>query len=115
MEPSEILVRYQKELLNDKNPLRAWEKSRRIGASFVLALEAVLDGMGRNGSDTWYISYNLDMTKQFIEDCKYWAKALQLAADYFEEEVIDENNKTFKVYSLVFVSGFQVSALPSTE
>ena len=115
MEQSDILIRYQKDFLNDRNPLRVWEKSRRIGASFVLALEAVLDGMIQGGSDTWYISYNLDMTKQFIDDCKYWAKALQLVAEYFEEEVIDENNKTFKVYSLVFVSGRQVSALPSTE
>ena len=115
MDPLDILVPYQKAILNDKNPLRIWEKSRRVGASFVLALEAALDAMTASGGDTFYIAYNLDMTKQFIEDAKYWARVLQIASDYFEEEVVDENNKTFKVYSLVFVSGHEISALPSTE
>jgi phage FluMu gp28-like protein len=115
MDPLEILVPYQKAVLNDRGPLRVWEKSRRIGASFALALEAALDAMTAGGSDTFYIAYNLDMTKQFIDDAKYWARVLQAAADYFEEEVADENSKTFKVYSLAFASGHEISALPSTE
>jgi phage FluMu gp28-like protein len=67
--------------------------------------------MTEGESDIWYISYNMDMTKQFIDDAKYWARTLQLAADYFETEIVDENNKTFKVYTLVMASGHEISAL----
>ena len=35
------LLPYQVHWITDKNPLRLWEKSRRIGASYTLALEAV--------------------------------------------------------------------------
>jgi phage FluMu gp28-like protein len=111
----EILLPFQKKFLEDATPLRVWEKSRRIGASWVLALEAVLDGMTAGGSNTYYISYNHDMTKQFIDDAKYWTRTLQIAASYYEAEVADENNKTFKVYALVLASGHEISALPSTE
>jgi phage FluMu gp28-like protein len=111
----EILLPFQKGFLEDKTPLRIWEKSRRIGASWVLALEAVLDGMTAGGSNTYYISYNHDMTKQFIDDAKYWTRILQIIANYYEAEVAGENNKTFKVYTLVLASGHEISALPSTE
>jgi phage FluMu gp28-like protein len=114
-EELEILLPFQKTFLEDKSPLRIWEKSRRIGASWVLALESVLDGMTPGGSNTYYISYNYDMTKQFIDDAKYWTRILQLIAKYYEAELADENNKTFKVYTLVLASGHEISALPSTE
>jgi phage FluMu gp28-like protein len=115
MDPLDILLPYQKRWLTDGRPLRIWEKSRRIGASWVLALEAVLDGMKQNGRNTYYLSYNKDMTRQFIRDALYWARSLKAAADYFEEEIIDENNKTVTVFRLTFVSGFEITALPSTE
>jgi phage FluMu gp28-like protein len=111
----EILLPYQKRWLEDKSPLRIWEKSRRIGASWVLALEAVLDGAGQGGRSTYYLSYNKDMTRQFIKDASYWAKALQIAAEYFEEELIDENSKTVTVFRITLVSGSEIAALPSTE
>jgi len=115
MDPLEILLSYQKKWLEDNSPLRIWEKSRRIGASWVLALEADLDGMTEGGTNTYYISYNHEMTKQFIQDAQYWARSLQLAAEYFEAEVVDENKQTFMVYTLRLASGHEISALPSTE
>jgi phage FluMu gp28-like protein len=115
MDPLDILLPYQKRWLNDASPLRIWEKSRRIGASWTAALEAVLDGMKERGRNTFYLSYNKEMTRQFIRDCLYWSRALQAAAGYFEEEVLDENSKTVTVFRLTFVSGFEITALPSTE
>jgi phage FluMu gp28-like protein len=115
MDLSDILLPYQKRWLADKSPLRIWEKSRRIGASWVLAAEAVLDGMAGSGGNTYYISYNYDMTKQFIDDAKDWARLFQLVAKELEEEVVDENNRTFKVYALILTSGHGIYALPSTE
>jgi phage FluMu gp28-like protein len=115
MDPLDILLPYQKRWLNDGRPLRIWEKSRRVGASWVLALEAVLDGMKERGRNTYYLSYNKDMTRQFIKDCLYWARALRIAAEYLEEEILDENSKTVTVFRLTFVSGFEITALPSTE
>jgi phage FluMu gp28-like protein len=112
---ADILLPYQKRWLEDKTPLRIWEKSRRIGASWVLALEAVLDGAPQAGRSTYYLSYNKDMTRQFIRDASYWAKALQIAADYFEEELVDETSKTVTVFRITLVSGREIAALPSTE
>ncbi|MCL1812234.1 MAG: terminase family protein [Treponema sp.] len=115
MEALDILLPYQQAVLRDRNPLRIWEKSRRIGASWMLAAEAALEAMPQKGDNTYYISYNHDMTKQFIEDAKFWARRFHQAAQYLEEDAVDENNKTFKVYALVFTSGHGVFALPSTE
>ena len=59
----EVLLPYQIKWLNDKSSLRLWEKSRRIGASFTLSLEAVLNGMTTDGKNTYYLSCNKDMTR----------------------------------------------------
>jgi phage FluMu gp28-like protein len=111
----DILLPYQQAVLRDRSPLRIWEKSRRVGASWALAAEAVLDGMTEAGKNTYYISYNHDMTKQFIDDAKFWARKFDMAAKYMEEDVVDENKNTFKVFALVLNSGHGVYSLPSTE
>ena len=112
---SELLLPYQKQWLNDKNDLRLWEKSRRIGASYTLALEAVLDGAsGSGGRNTYYLSYNKDMTRQFIKDCAYWAGVLQIAAEILEETIIADE-KDITVFCLHLASGKEIAALPSVE
>ena len=112
---NELLLPYQKEWLNDKSDLRLWEKSRRIGASYTLALEAVLDGAsGSGGRNTYYLSYNKDMTRQFIKDCAYWAGVLQIAAEILEETIIADE-KDITVFRLRLASGKEIAALPSVE
>ena len=59
-----ILLPYQKEwLVNSKKyPVSIWEKSRRIGASWVVACEAVMNASKKNHPvNTYYISYETRM------------------------------------------------------
>ncbi len=112
---TDILLPYQKEWLNDKSKLRLWEKSRRIGASFTLALEAVLEALTENGNNTYYLSYNKDMTKQFIKDCAFWCGKIQTAFEVIEEKIVNDENKDITVFRITFASGKEIVALPSVE
>lgn len=112
---STALLPYQVRWITDKSPLRLWEKSRRIGASYTLALEAVLSGMETGGSNTYYLSYNKDMTRQFIKDAAYWCRRLEVSARQLEEQIITNDKKDITVYRIVFASGAEIAALPSVE
>ena len=109
------LLPYQVAWITDKSPLRLWEKSRRIGASYTLALEAVLNGMETGGSNTYYLSYNKDMTRQFIKDAAYWCRRLEVSAKQLEETIITNDKKDITVFRIVFASGAEIAALPSVE
>ena len=109
----EILLPYQKAWIENESPLKIWEKSRRIGASWTEALNAVLQTQGSKGQNTYYLSYNKDMTRQFIADCKFWAEMINLAAEEFEEEIIDEPGRAFTVYRIKFLNGKEIAGLPS--
>lgn len=111
----EVLLPYQIKWLNDKSSLRLWEKSRRIGASFTLSLEAVLNGMTADGKNTYYLSYNKDMTRQFIKDSAYWCSRLQVTAELYEEVIVTEERKDITVFRIKLASGKEIAALPSVE
>lgn len=115
-----ILLPYQAAWNQETAKLAVDEKSRRIGLSWGEASEDALlaaQTAASGGMDVWYISYNKEMTKQFISDVAMWAKVYNLAAsDVREEEiVIEENNekKAFTAYSVSFDSGHTVTGLPS--
>jgi predicted phage terminase large subunit-like protein len=66
-----------------------------------------------NGSDSWYVGFNLDMSRQYVEDVAYWAKAYNLACSGINESVIEEPDKNILAYTIRFDSGFKVTALSS--
>ena len=81
---ADILLSYQRRWVGDKSRVRVWEKSRRIGASWCEAFMSVMEAAKSReagGQDTFYLSYNKEMTQTFIRDCAYWAKAFNLLAD----------------------------------
>ena len=111
----EILLDYQKRWLEDKSPQKITEKSRRIGLSYTEALDSVLYASQQNGwQNTYYLSYNKDMTKQFILDCAFWAMALQSAcSEIMEDYILDDENKDILIYRIKFASGAEIVGLPS--
>ena len=116
--PDAILLPYQQEWVADESGLKICEKSRRIGISWAEAADAALHAARAKGTDVFYIAYNQDMTRQFIEDCAWWAKWYDLAASQISEseleEVLEEGGKkTIKVYEIVFASGHRIQALSS--
>ena len=58
-----VLLPYQKLWILDKSLVKVWEKSRRIGASYVEALNCVLIAMmskPAGGMSCYYLSYSLE-------------------------------------------------------
>lgn len=114
-EKLEILLDYQKKWLEDESSQKLSEKSRRIGLSYTEALASVLyASKQKNWQNTYYLSYNKDMTKQFILDCAFWAMALQSAcSEIMEDYILDDENKDVLIYRIKFASGAEIVGLPS--
>lgn len=101
----------------DPSPVRIAEKSRRIGISWAVACEAVIDGASRNGCDTWYVGYNHDMAQEFIRDCAFWARNFndckwdgEIEQAIFED---DDGKNEILTYAIRFASGYRITALSS--
>ena len=112
----DILLPYQKAWIADEAKVKVWEKSRRIGASYVEALASVLEAAKTKeagGQSTYYLSYSKEMTQQFARDCAFWAKHINAAAQELEEVVLKDEDKDITVYRIRFASGFEIWCQPS--
>jgi phage FluMu gp28-like protein len=114
---TDILLPYQKSWIEDTSAVKVWEKSRRIGASYVEALASVLEAAKSKeagGQSTYYLSYSKEMTQQFARDCAFWAKHINAAASEVEEVALKDEDKDITVYRVRFASDFEIWGLPST-
>ena len=92
------------------------EKSRRIGLTWGLAAYAVLRGAAQRsagGMDGWYMGYDLEMAREFIETCAMWARAFGIAAEAVDEEILPDGDDRVQAFRIRFASGFKIVALPS--
>lgn len=111
-----ILLPYQEKWLLNESSVKVWQKSRRIGASYVEALNCVLKAAKNKregGENCYYISYAKDMTQQFIKDVSYWAKLMDIACEDLGESLIKDEDKDITIYKVRFDSGFEIWGLPS--
>ena len=114
MELGDVLLPYQKAWLGDKSPVKVVEKSRRIGLTWAQALDDVLKAStsGREGMDVLYISFNQDMTREYIDTCAEWAKKLQIVAGKVNEDIFrDGDEREIKAFRIDFASGHKILAL----
>jgi phage FluMu gp28-like protein len=112
----DILLPYQKKWIADAAGVKVWEKSRRIGASYVEALASVIEATKSKeagGQSSYYLSYSKEMTQQFAKDCAFWAKHINAAAGAVEEVALKDEDKDITVYRVRFASGFEIWCLPS--
>lgn len=111
----EVLLPYQKRWIEDNSEQKILEKGRRTGGSFGEALASVLAAIPAEGwSNTYYLGYNKDMTRQFISDCSWWATQLQVAcSDVIEEKLVSDENKDITTFRITFSSGATIQGLPS--
>ena len=110
------LLPYQSAWVQDPARVKVWEKSRRVGASYGEAFDSVIQAAlakSEGGQNTYYLSYNKEMTQQFIKDCAFWAKVINTAASEMEELVLRDEDKDITVYRIRFASGFDIWGLPS--
>ena len=100
---------YQRAVFADGARKVVWEKSRRIGASWALAAEAVSTAMLGSGN-AYYQGYSVDMSQNFIADCADFARQF---GEVMPVE-IQESDRDNKVYEATFKSGCHIKAIPST-
>lgn len=118
-----MLLPYQLELLEatSKHQVVVVEKSRRIGATWGIAADAVLTaGAERRagGQDVFYIGYNQEMTREFIDTCAMWAKqflavAVEVKEFLFKEQSETAGDREIQAFRITFASGFEIVALCS--
>lgn len=111
--PSPILLPYQTAWVQDPAPIAVYEKSRRIGISWATAGEAVLEAGLSTGQGVWYVGYNQEMAREFINDCAHWAQACQAACEPIGEAVYADEGKDILAYRLKLTSGHEITALSS--
>ena len=120
-EGNAILLPYQSELVDAArmHNVVVEEKSRRTGMSWAISWHAVmLAALTRSagGMNVFYMGYEKDMTREFIEYCAEHAKALQFAASDVQETFFkdpENPDKDILIFRIDFASGFHISALPS--
>lgn len=104
---------YQIAWLRDQARFKLWEKSRRIGATYVQAYEDVRDAArAEKPMDVWFTSADESAAKEYIRYCATWAQVLNVAAVDLGEIVIDDEND-IKALAIEFASGKRIHALSS--
>jgi phage FluMu gp28-like protein len=111
--PKAIFLPYQNQWILDNSRLKLVEKSRQIGFSWCSAWKCD-DRTARQGNrhDQWVSSRDDIQAKLFIEDCKNWAKVLQIAAEDMGEVVLDQKNR-ISAYVLQFANGKRINSMSS--
>ncbi|MDF7776883.1 hypothetical protein P1X14_16620 [Sphingomonas sp. AOB5] len=93
------------------------EKSRRIGLTWAIAAFAVLTASksARDGGDNcWYMGYDMEMAREFIEACAMWARVFGIAANEVDEELLEgDGEKPVMAFRIRFSAGLKIVALPS--
>lgn len=112
-DPDGIFLHYQNKWIKDESRLKLMEKGRQIGLSWSTAYAAdertALEGARH---DQWVSSRDDIQARLFIEDCKMWAKIMDMAAKDLGEVVIDQE-KRLSAYVLQFASGRRIHSMSS--
>ncbi|MBO6271339.1 terminase family protein [bacterium] len=103
---------YQLRWLNDNSKVKIWEKSRRIGATYVQSYEDVTDCIYKKVPAVWFSSADESAAREYIDYCEQWVKLFNVAAKSLGEVIID-NDKDVKAYIIEFSNGTKIHALSS--
>ena len=117
----DVLLPYQQRLVAGvaMTKLLVCEKSRRVGATWALAADAVLRaGASREagGHNVMYISYAMDMTREFVDACAMFARIFAQGLVKVDEFLFGrkgDGDGDIKAFRIDFASGFKIQALSS--
>lgn len=108
-----ILLPYQKKVIEacERHDVVVIEKSRRIGITWTIASFALFSAA--NGTNVYYLGYNLDMTRDFIHVVNDWAKGLDYSLGT-ETLFLDEADKeAVQALKIQTKAGARIHALTS--
>src|SRR6266550_1777029 len=89
----DVLLPYQVRWIADDAAVKVAEKSRRVGITWAEAADAALSAAATAGMDTWYLGYNRDMAREFVETAAAWARQFNKAAQAIEEIAIEDERR----------------------
>ena len=104
---TDILLPYQKDWIQMDDKIAFWIKSRRIGATYIEALRAVLERL-EHSYDYNLVSANARTSSEYINYVKMWAEVINAMAG---SEYIDLDDSTTEVVR--FPNGSKIVALSS--
>lgn len=107
-----LFLPYQKRWLADPSPIKIWEKSRRIGATYVQAFEDVWDCVYQNVPAIWFSSADESAAREYIIYVQEWARTLHEEFVKIGEIVID-SERDLKAFSVTFANGTRIHAMSS--
>ena len=111
-QPDSYFLPYQLEWLRDDSPVKIWEKSRRIGATYVQSYEDVRDCVSGKVDKVWFSSADESAAKEYIQEAATWTKLFDTAARELGEVVIDSKND-IKALVIELSNGARIHALSS--
>lgn len=107
-----LLLPYQEKWIRDGSRLKIAEKSRQIGWTWATAYSLVRRKCRRGERyDAWITSRDELQARLFLEDCRSFAKLLNIAAGDFNVAVINE--KCGNAYTLEFANGRKIHSMSS--
>ena len=68
-------------------------------------MESVLFAGAKSGDDVWYIGYNQDMAREFINDCGKWAEKINKVGLTVEETLLKDEDRDILTYRIKLSSG----------
>lgn len=116
-----VLMKHQREWLEDKSDLKLAEKGRRTGITFCEALDDTLiaaSARSAGGDNVFYIGDTKDKGREFIGYVAHFARVVaketaEIEEFLFEDQRDDGTSKHISAYRVTFASGFRVEALSS--
>lgn len=110
-----VLLPYQVRWLADKSDLKAWEKSRRIGADYTEAYDVAQSRITEKRNEHyWYSSADESAAYEFAEYVRFWMKVYGKVADYFTEQIPDpKTQQTATAFCVRFPCGARMTAMTS--
>jgi phage FluMu gp28-like protein len=113
---SAILLPYQAAWVNDNSRLKIAEKSRQIGWTWATGYGLTkrkslqLDSIASK-TDAWISSRDDIQARLFLEDCKSFAKILQIGARDLGEQAVDDKGNT--AFVMAMANGLRIHSMSS--
>lgn len=110
-----VLLPYQTRWVNDQSRLKAWEKSRRIGADYTEAYDVAMSRYSeKRNEDYWYSSADESAAYEFAEYVRHWVKTFGKVLDAVRPEEIDGGDgKKITAFVVRFPNGKRMTAMSS--
>lgn len=112
-DPDAIFLPYQAKWIKDESRLKLAEKSRQLGWTWCSAYSANETAAAQDARfDVWVSSRDEVQARLLIDDCKFWAGIMDMAANDLGEVVLDAEKK-LSAYALAFASGRRIHSMSS--